>query len=36
MNSVKSIISEKTFNNTLKKEINIPPKKPTNITDEKL
>ena len=35
MNSVKSIVSEKTLNNTLKRESIIAPTKPTNITNEK-
>ena len=35
MNSVKSIVSEKTLNNTLKGESVIAPTKPTNITNEK-
>ena len=35
MNSVKSIVSEKTLNNTLKRESIIALTKPTNITNEK-
>ena len=35
MNSVKNIVSEKTLNNTLKRESIIAPTKPTNITNEK-
>ena len=34
MDSVKSIVSEKTLKNTLKKESIILPTKPTNITNE--
>ena len=35
MNIVKSIVSEKILNNTLKRESIISPTKPTNITNEK-
>ena len=35
MNSVKSIVSEKTLNDTLIKERIIPPTKPMNVTNEK-
>ena len=35
MNSVKSIVSEKNLNNTLKRESIIAPTKPTNVTNEK-
>ena len=35
MNSVENIVSEKTLNNTLKRESIIAPTKPKNITNEK-